>query len=42
MGNFSFSINQYIICNVVDVWDASEHSVKSHLEDISCIFESNR
>ena len=38
MGNFSFSINQLITCNVVDIWDAFDYSVKSLLEDISCHF----
>ena len=27
MGNFSFSINQHIICSVAYIWDASEYSV---------------
>ena len=40
MGNFNFSINHNIICNVVDIVDACEYSVKPLLEDISCQFES--
>ena len=31
---------QEIICDVMDVGDTSENSIKSLMEDISCHFES--